>query len=375
MSGIYIHIPFCKQACHYCNFHFSTSLKYRDEMIESLLKEIKLRQNYLIDKNLQSIYFGGGTPSLLSATEISTILEEIAKYFHFDTSTEITLEANPDDMSIKYLHTIKEAGINRLSVGVQSFDQDDLAYMNRAHNSLEATAALDAAKESGFTDFSIDLIYGAHTTTNEVWLANIEKAISYNPTHISSYCMTIEDGTAFGSWSKSGKLTPIDEEKANMQYGILQSVLKDNRYIHYEISNFAKEDHFAKHNSNYWKGKHYLGIGPAAHSFNTVSRSWNIANNAKYIASINQAILPLETELLTKNEQFNEYVMTGIRTIWGVDLEEIQRYFGIAYLEHIKKSLESTWYKGKLNINDHKITLTTQGKNFADQIASNLFYE
>lgn len=344
-------------------------------MIDAIIKEIDLRHTYLDDRMLKSIYFGGGTPSLLSGDEVRLIISKVKEYYTINSQTEITLEANPDDISSPYLDELLTNGVNRLSIGIQSFQQEDLTYMNRAHNAVEASAALRLAKQAGFNDFSIDLIYGGHTTSDQMWIDNIEKTIIHDPNHISAYCMTIEDGTAFGSWSKLGKIASLDDEKSNRQYEALQSHLANNGYLHYEISNFAKEGHLAVHNSNYWRGNHYLGIGPAAHSYNTVTRSWNVAHNAKYMQAIKDGIPPQKIEHLSIADQYNEYVMTSIRTSWGIDSDKIKETFGDVFNTHFNGQIKDSWLLDKIIIEDNSIKLTSTGKNFADDIAARLFYE
>lgn len=373
MAGIYLHIPFCRQACHYCNFHFSTSLKYKDRMVECIANELELRKAYIQGQEINSIYFGGGSPSLLSHSEVERLLLKIGDLFIVSDDCEITLEANPDDMSTAYLKALYAIGVNRLSVGIQSFDDEDLLYMNRAHNATEAKEALINARNIGFLDFSIDLIYGSHTTSDAVWERNIDEALKYRPTHISTYCMTIEEGTAFGHWKHKGKMEGIDEAKANRQFALLQSRLEEEGFIHYEISNFALEDHFAIHNSNYWKGEHYLGVGPAAHSFDGVSRGWNPAHNVQYIDAIDKGEIPMVKEVLTTEDQFNEYIMTGLRTIWGIDLKHIKSKFGVRVTEHLAAVMDKDWISTKIIKTDDTIRLNTAGKNFADRIASECF--
>lgn len=373
MSGIYIHIPFCKQRCFYCNFHFSTQLKNRDEMANVICKEIDLRQNYLQDKNLQSIYFGGGTPSLLSQQNLFQIFETIKKYFTIGEDAEITLEANPDDLSEEKLAELKQTPINRLSIGVQSFFDADLKWMNRAHNANEAEKAIAMAKQKGFENITIDLIYGTPGLTNENWQKNIQKALALGANHISSYALTVEPKTALASMIEKGNYANTSEEQAAEQFDILVKTLTESGFIHYEISNFAKPDFFAKHNSNYWKGKHYLGIGPSAHSFNTVSRSWNVANNQKYLNALAKNELDITDEVLTVNNQINEYIMTGLRTIWGCDLNFIAVQFGETEKQRIIKESAKFIAQDLLEINNNILLTTAKGKFLADGIAADLF--
>ncbi len=373
MSGIYIHIPFCKQRCFYCNFHFSTQLKKRDEMVNAICIEIALRQNYLQDKNLQSIYFGGGTPSLLSQKQLLQIFESIEKFFTINANAEITLEANPDDLSEEKLVELKLTPINRLSIGVQSFFDADLKWMNRAHNSLEAERAITIAKQKGFKNITIDLIYGTPGLTNENWLKNIQKALTLGVNHISSYALTVEPKTALAAMIEKGHFSNPNEEQAAEQFDILVNTLTAFGFIHYEISNFAKPDFFAKHNSNYWKGKHYLGVGPSAHSFNTVSRSWNVANNQKYLNALKKNELDITDEILTVNNQINEYIMTGLRTIWGCNLNDVATQFGVLEKQRLIKVSSKFIEQDLLMIKDNILLTTSKGKFLADGIAANLF--
>ncbi len=373
MSGIYIHIPYCKQRCFYCNFHFSTQLKNIDEMVHAICNEIILRHHYLQDKTLQSIYFGGGTPSLLNQNQLLQIFETIKKYFTIHADAEITLEANPDDLSEEKLVELKQTPINRLSIGVQSFFDADLIWMNRAHNANQAQQAIANAQQKGFNNITIDLIYGTPGLSNQNWLQNINTALALGVNHISSYALTVEPKTALASMIEKGKANETNDEQAAEQFDILVNTLTANGFIHYEISNFAKPDFFAKHNSNYWKGKHYLGIGPSAHSFNTVSRSWNVANNQKYLNALGQNELAITDEILTVNNQINEYIMTGLRTIWGCDLNFIAAKFGENEKARIIKEATNFIAQDLLVINNDVLLTTAKGKFLADGIAADLF--
>ncbi len=374
MSGIYIHIPFCKQACHYCNFHFSTSLQLKDDMIGAICKEIEIRQDYLVHKNLTSIYFGGGTPSLLSEGDFVKIFSTISRYFQWTSESEITLEANPDDLNKNKLIALRDLGINRLSIGIQSFFNEDLQWMNRAHNATEASECVKLAQDNGFNNISIDLIYGSPTTTNQMWEENIKKALKMEVSHISSYCLTVEEKTALHHQIVKKKIVAPDPERAAIQFDILINFLTDAGYDHYEISNFAMPENIAVHNTNYWRGISYLGIGPSAHSYDEAFRSWNVANNKKYIDSLNQNILPSESEYLQPYMRYNEYIMTGLRTMWGVNTDQIVligNQFNDYFLSHISREIE----KGMVCCTDNHFILTQEGKHFADRVAVNLFYE
>ncbi|QOD60331.1 radical SAM family heme chaperone HemW [Polaribacter haliotis] len=377
MSGIYIHIPFCKQACFYCDFHFSTSLKKKEEMISSLVKEIEIRKNELDNKVVETIYFGGGTPSVLNTEEIQFLIDSVYTNFDVVQNPEITLEANPDDLSEEKIIELSKSPINRLSIGVQSFFEKDLKLMNRAHNSAEAKNCLQIASQY-FTNISVDLIYGIPDCTNEEWRENIQKALSFGIPHISSYALTVEPKTALETLIAKGKINNVDEEKAQEQFYILIEELEKANFIHYELSNFGKENFFSKNNSSYWLGKSYLGIGPSAHSFDGKQRSWNVRNNAKYIKSIQENNLPIEREILSKTDNYNEYIMTGLRTIWGVSLDKIKNDFGEKHLQYLenqsKKYIEQELLEIKITSTGiEKLTTTKKGKFLVDGIASDLF--
>lgn len=388
MSGIYIHIPFCKQACHYCDFHFSTSMKKKNEMVSALAKEIALRKNEC-NEVVETIYFGGGTPSILQIDDLKLLIDEVYKNFNVIDNPEITIEANPDDLSPSLsfrrnlFEELKAIGVNRLSIGVQSFFEDDLQLMNRAHNSAEAKKCLEFATQY-FDNISIDLIYGMPNMSNEKWLQNIETALSFNIPHISSYALTVEPKTALKKLIQTGKIDQPKDEVAQEHFQILVDKLSENGFIHYELSNFGKENYFSKNNSAYWLGKKYIGIGPSAHSFDGVSRSWNISNNSIYLKSIAENQLPSETEILSKNDRYNEYVMTGLRTIWGISLDKIEKEFGTDFLKYLLKQAEKFIADDLLEIvtssdfekqnSIEKILKPTQkGKFLCDGIASDLF--
>ena len=379
MSGIYIHIPFCKQACHYCDFHFSTSMKKKEEMVLALAKEITLRKNELLDcarsdKNeaVETIYFGGGTPSILTVEDLRFLIDEVYKNYNVAENPEITIEANPDDLSNERILELSNNQVNRLSIGIQSFFEDDLKLMNRAHNADEAKKCLELAIQY-FDNISIDLIYGMPNMSNEKWLQNIETALSFNIPHISSYALTVEPRTALKKLIETGKINEPTDEVAQEHFQILVDKLFESGFIHYELSNFGKENYFSKNNSAYWLGKKYIGIGPSAHSFDGVSRSWNIPNNSLYLKAIAENKLPSETEILSKNDRYNEYVMTGLRTIWGISLDKIENEFGTDFLEYLLKQSEK-FIADELLYFDEKILKATQkGKFLCDGIASDLF--
>lgn len=372
MSGIYIHIPFCKQACHYCDFHFSTSLKKKDEMILALAKEIALRKNEAENELIETIYFGGGTPSILSIEDIKFLIDEVYKNYIVVENPEITVEANPDDLTQERIIELSNNRVNRLSIGIQSFFEDDLKMMNRAHNSNEASNCLEFATKY-FENISLDLIYGIPGMSNEKWKQNIEKALSYNIPHISSYALTVEPKTALDTFIKKGIIKEPNDEVAQEHFHILVETLQENRFIHYELSNFGKENYFSKNNSSYWLGKKYIGIGPSAHSFSGTSRSWNIANNTLYIKSIQENKLPLTSEKLTKEDSYNEYIMTGLRTIWGVSLARIESEFGQGFLNYLNTQSQRFINDGLLEIENNILKTTKKGKFLCDGIASDLF--
>lgn len=372
MSGIYIHIPFCKQACFYCDFHFSTSLKKKDELIESLILEIKLRKNELKNDVIETIYFGGGTPSMLSQTEIDSIIDAVYKYHKVIINPEVTLEANPDDLTKKKIKELAKSRINRLSIGIQSFFEQDLKLMNRAHSAQEAKKCLSEARRY-FQNISVDLIYGIPGVSNKQWKKNIEIVMSFDIPHISCYALTVEPNTALESFIKKGIIEDVNDQQAQEQFYILIDELSKHNFIHYELSNFAKEGAFSKNNSSYWQGKSYLGIGPSAHSFDGEERSWNIKNNSKYNNAIQQYQLPIQRELLSITDKYNEYVMTSLRTIWGVSLEKINQEFGEQYYNYILMQSEKYRAEDLLYIEDEKLKTTLKGKFLSDGISADLF--
>ncbi|QDW19859.1 radical SAM family heme chaperone HemW [Flavobacterium sp. KBS0721] len=373
MSGIYIHIPFCKQACHYCDFHFSTSMKKKDDMVLALAKEIAMRKTEFSTEIVETIYFGGGTPSVLSNDEINFLIAEVYKNYKVVENPEITLEANPDDLSTERIFELSKSPINRLSIGIQSFYEEDLKMMNRAHNSAEAINCLTEATKY-FDNISLDLIYGIPGLTDEMWKKNIETALSFGIPHISSYALTVEPKTALRKLIDTGKIAEPQDEVASNHFMILVETLQKNGFIHYELSNFGKEGYFSKNNSAYWLGKKYIGIGPSAHSYDGEKRGWNIANNSLYLKSIQNDELPIETEILTISDRYNEYIMTGLRTIWGVSLERIETEFGLEYLNYLKKQSQKFLDDDLLSIENNILKPTAKGKFLTDGIASDLFY-
>ncbi len=377
MAGIYIHIPFCRQACHYCNFHFSTSLRYKNDFVAALLKEIELQSvnNYLENEIIETIYFGGGTPSLLSNEEVNTILNKLQEQFRIIPYAEITLEANPDDVTDEKLTGWKAAGINRLSIGIQSLFDEDLQWMNRAHTATDAKQVIQKARQAGFDNFTVDLIYGTPGLTDDKWKQNIDWVLQQNITHLSCYALTVEEKTPLDKQIRLHQKVDIDPEQQSRQFIMLMEAMKQAGFEHYEISNFAKPGHRSKHNSSYWHGTHYLGLGPSAHSFNGNSRQWNVANNQQYIQSLQQNSIPFEKEELSSTQQLNEYIMTSLRLMEGCDLNSIKEKFGEAKAAQLKIEALSFATKHWLTDTDDHLILTANGKLFADKIAAELFFD
>ncbi len=375
MAGIYIHVPFCKQACHYCNFHFSTSLAMKNDFTAALLKEISLRPDYLQGETVETIYFGGGTPSLLSDGEMLAILQSIHRHFNVAATAEITLEANPDDVDPEALARWKMAGVNRLSLGVQSFFAEDLVWMNRAHNEIQAERAVLDAQSMGLDNISIDLIYGLPGLTDDRWKMNISRATSLQVPHLSCYALTVEPKTPLFKKIRLGTMPDIVQEDQARQFLHGIQWLEDSGYEQYEISNFARPGKRSRHNSAYWQSKKYLGLGPSAHSFNGSTRQWNIANNAKYIQSLVQGELNFELETLSATDRFNEYIMTSLRTIEGLDLLQVATGFGIEKKDLLGKKAAPYIQANQMILADEKLILTRKGKLFADGIAAGMFFD
>ncbi|WP_333876645.1 radical SAM family heme chaperone HemW [Flavobacterium sp.] len=372
MSGIYIHIPFCKQACHYCDFHFSTSLKKKEEMVLALAKEIALRKDTFKNEVVETIYFGGGTPSILQTADLRFLIDAVFRHYNVIDRPEITVEANPDDLSEARIIELSQNKVNRLSIGIQSFFEDDLKLMNRAHNVAEAKQCLQMATKY-FDNISIDLIYGMPNMSSEKWLQNIETALSYNIPHISSYALTVEPKTALHAFIQKELIPPLDDDLAQAHFHLLVETLENNDFIHYELSNFGKEGYFSKNNSSYWLGKKYIGIGPSAHSYDGEKRGWNVANNALYLKALAENKVPMETERLTKTDRYNEYIMTGLRTIWGVSLDRIATEFGKTYLDYLHQQATKYIEDHLLFIDENTLRTTQKGKFLSDGIASDLF--
>lgn len=374
MAGVYIHIPFCLQACHYCNFHFSTSLSRMSEMINAICSEIENGNTSEVNSKLSSIYFGGGTPSLLSKRQLESILDSLAKKYTWDRTAEITLEANPEDITSQYLEDLKSVGINRLSIGIQSFDSGDLSYMNRAHNVEQSHSALRLINEAEFRSYTLDLMFGLINRKTKDWESNITTALSYKPPHMSCYNLTIEEQTAFGKWKTTGKLSESKDSLQQEQYNLAESMLISHGYDHYEISNYAQEGHHAIHNSNYWNKINYVGYGPGAHSYIDTVRSWNISNNNKYVTAIKDNINCQESETLSQEDQYNELVMLGLRTKKGIDKNKLENQ-EVQIKKHWDSFSKPLIEEGVLIDNQDSISLDSSWWYLSDDITARLFIE
>ena len=371
MAGLYIHIPFCKQACHYCDFHFSTNQDQRTRLCQAIAKEINLQHSYLDNEPIHTLYFGGGTPSLLSGEELNIIFESVHSHFVVDDDAEVTMEVNPDDLTTDKLKELKNFGVNRLSVGIQSFNNPTLTFFNRAHSGEQAIESIHRARTAGFDNISIDLIYSVPGQAEDIWKKDIQQAVALRPEHISSYSLTIEEKTAFGKWQKTGRIKPLDENKAVADFEVLMDMLNSSGYEHYEISNFSKPGFHSKHNSSYWRQRKYLGLGPSAHSYNGKTRQFNVANNSHYINAIIKGEVPFEIEQLSRENKINEYIITTLRTKWGCDLSYLEKNFGYSIFE--TPILQKLLVQELIVLNKTIMTLTKKGKMLADQVAIELF--
>jgi oxygen-independent coproporphyrinogen-3 oxidase len=374
MNGIYIHIPFCKKVCFYCDFHFTVSFKQKDRLINAIIREVNLQKDYLVKNSIETIYFGGGTPSMLDIIDIAKILNQIYKYFSVAPDAEITLEANPDDLNKSYLQELKNLGVNRLSIGVQSFFDEDLKWMNRRHNSHEAEHSIKLSQDCGLSNLNVDLIYGIPGLTDKRWKQNLDFFLRMNVPHLSAYHLTIEPKTVFGYYKRKGRLTEISENESISHYEMLINTMKLHKYQHYEISNFCLNDYMSRHNTNYWNSGKYLGIGPSAHSFNGTSRQWNSSVNTKYMNGLENDESFFEIEMLSETDRFNDYLLTGLRTAKGVNKEEILKRFGNKYLEHFEKELNKFEASGYVLEEHNQIRLTEIGMFVSDKIISELFW-
>ena len=373
MAGIYLHIPFCKQACYYCDFHFSTNLSTKRELVEAIARELTLQKDYVNRERINTIYLGGGTPSMLDAEELELLFTTIHKNFSVNEAAEITLEANPDDLSLPRLRQLRSQGVNRLSIGIQSFDDKVLQFLNRAHNGQSAVTCVEEARDAGFQNISIDLIYAIPGQDDEAWKQNIVQAIRLSPEHISSYSLTIEDKTVFGRWAATGKLKVTEDDIAATQLETLVTLLEAADFAQYEVSNFARPGFESRHNSSYWKQERYLGVGPSAHSYNESSRQYNISNNTAYVRSMQQNIIPFTLESLTREDKINDFLLTTLRTQWGTDLKKLQELYQYDLLADHRQYIESLCEQKFALLRNDTLLLTKSGKLLADKIASDLF--
>ena len=373
MAGIYIHVPFCKRRCHYCNFYSMASDRHKPFFKDVLLEEIRLQKEYLEGQPISTIYFGGGTPSLLSADEINVIIDEIEQHFKLDEDPEITLEANPDDVNSQWVRNIANTAVNRISMGVQSFHDDDLHYLNRIHSASEAEAAIKRIQDGGISKLTIDLIYGIPGLTIEKWEQNLEKFFALQVPHLSAYALTVEEKTPLHIKIAKGEMKAPDEMSVIDHFKSLIRLTAAHDYIHYEISNFALEGQHSKHNSIYWSGGHYLGLGPSAHSFNGIARRWNKSSLKAWLDLKNYYDESFEEEILTVDQRYNEYVMTSLRTMWGCDTMLVKEEFGENYHTHLLAESQYHIEAGKIEHKDMRLFLTQRGKLFAHGIASDLF--
>ena len=372
MSGIYIHIPFCKKACHYCNFHFSTNQNSKSAFVKAVCRELVLRKSEYVSKEIQSIYFGGGTPTVLEVSELVMILQVIYKHYKVSDTPEITLEANPDDLDLEKIKALSQTKINRLSIGIQSFHESDLSAMNRAHNADEAKKCLEIAT-TYFDNITIDLMFGMPTMTVEHWRQNLQTAFAYGIKHLSCYALTVEPKTALEHFIRKGSHPPMDDELSAKHFEVLVEETSKQGLTHYETCSFGHSGYFSRHNISYWLGKTYMGVGPSAHSFDGAKRSWNVSNNSKYIKALEADELPFESEVLSVENRFNEYIMTGLRTIWGISLEKIETDFGTKIKEQLLQDSKKFITSNTLEIEDDHIKITHAGKFLSDGIASDLF--
>ena len=375
MAGIYIHIPFCRQACHYCDFHFSTNISRKTEMVNAILDEISLQNNYLEGEIIRTIYFGGGTPSLLNSNEIEHLIKGIQSNFNISSDPEITLEANPDDLSTTKLSELNNAGINRLSIGVQSFYESHLSYLNRVHSRMEALDCIAKAQNKGFKNISIDLIYGIPHQDHSIWEKDLKTTIELEVPHISSYCLTIEEKTVFGNWLRKGIIKQVEDDYAAEQHEIMVDTFEHAGYEHYEVSNFSKPGMHSRHNSSYWKREKYLGVGPGAHSFNGRTRQYNIANNSIYLKSLKENRVPFSLEELTRVDAINEEILTRMRTKWGLGISYLKDKYNYDIMSDKKAMVDEMLGKDLIFKKDNILYLTKSGKLLADHIASELFID
>ena len=374
MTGLYIHIPFCRRKCHYCNFYSLASVKYFDDLISALTKEIEFRKDEVLTP-LETIYFGGGTPSMLGHRHLEMLMETIYKNYSITKNPEITLEANPEDISKQQLQNFKKNRINRLSIGIQSFFDNELKYLNRIHSAQKAIESVKLSQDEGFDNISIDLIFGLPNATSDSWSKNLEQAFQLRVPHLSCYALTVEPGTALARFIEKGQMKNVSDELFEEQFEILLNKTTELGYQQYEISNFCLNNHYAIHNTNYWFGKPYLGVGPSAHSYDGRKRKWNVSHLKKYIDGITHGEVPLESEILTPEQKFNEFIMTRLRTRWGISLPELEKLFGEKLLTHFTGKIKKYLNSGHLQKTSGRITLTRTGKFVSDGIIAELFYD
>lgn len=372
MSGLYLHIPFCRKACYYCDFHFSTVLKTEDQFVKALTCEAEIRKDYLTGNSINTIYFGGGTPSILKSGNLENIFNSIFKNYKIHSHAEITMEANPENLNKAKLKRLISLGINRLSIGMQSLNDGILKMINRSHNVKTALNSYRMAREEGFENISVDLIFGIPGLGNGEWEETLYRIIELRPEHISCYALTEEQGTAWSHFIKKGKITVVEDEIVATQMKIGMEILKSNHYIHYEISNFCLEGFESKHNSSYWKNSTYMGLGPSAHSYNGESRQWNISNNPVYIKSVMEGNIPFQKESLSVNDKINEYILTSLRTSWGCDLKYLKRNFGYDIFKNNKETIQKYSSLKYLSTKNKILYLTDSGKLIADSIVVDL---
>jgi len=373
MAGIYVHIPFCRQKCHYCNFFSVASQSGQPEVIQAIVQELALRSGETGNEEIMTVYFGGGTPSLLSPMSLSEIMAAIGRHYHLAEDAEITLEANPDDINSEKLASWKNMGFNRLSIGIQSFHDNDLEYLNRVHSAEKATESLHLAKSAGFNDLTIDLIFGIPTLSDDGLLDNISKAVAFGVQHVSAYALTVEPNTALDVMIRKHKIAQVDEQASARQFLIMAEQLQRHGYLHYEISNYCLPGKFARHNTAYWQGVPYLGVGPSAHSYNGTIRKWNVSGIVPYINAIKNKDFPADSETLTPSQQYNEYVMTGLRTMWGCNVREIELRFGPSVRSYFQRRAEKWIRQLQMLCNGDIYSLSPGGQLFADGIAADLF--
>ena len=374
MAGLYIHIPFCTKRCLYCDFFSNTEMKYKEPYLSAVIRELELRKDYLEGEPVETIYFGGGTPSQLQAADFNRIFEAIHRLFDVSPCAEITLEANPDDMTPGYVVGLQTLPFNRVSMGVQSFKEEDLRFLNRRHNREQALLAVDLCKKNGLENISVDLIYGLPGQTLEEWKQNLDTVIHLNIPHISAYHLIYEEGTALYKLKEAGKITPVDEDLSVALFTSLIDQLTANGYLHYEISNFARPGMLSRHNSSYWIGKKYLGIGPSAHSYNGQNRQWNISSLPGYLQAIDKGVPDIEIENLDINTRYNDFIITGLRTMWGIKFNEIQQQFGKDKLIYCQKQAAPYLKQGLLIEKDDTLTLSRNGIFISDSIMSDLLW-